>query len=333
MSENTPRRPAPSRPVAKRPSATPPSSDNPEPSASKGNGKKGILIGIVVVLLLINGVQFFLGEQKKKELGTTIATQSDSISQYMAQIETMELRLKDQKAEIEKLGGDVSTLESQIAELEEAKTKLKSSFNWSNNQRKALQKQLDGHKYILSQRDAEIINLKTQVDSLHQTVNQKNVALQEKENVITDLQGNVESLDTKVKNAQVLSAGNFNFIPYKKNGSAFKPIQPFKGKSIAKLYVSFKLMPNAVAMVETKTVYLQIVDSKGNIINVDESGTFSNVDGAEVFYTLKSDEMYQREGTEVNFDFVNSNDYEAGTYNVNIFVEGHLIGKGSFDIK
>ena len=156
MSENTPRRPTPSRPVAKRPSTTPPSSDGGEPSTSKGNGKKGILIGIVVVLLLINGVQFFWGEKQKTELGVTITEQSDSISQYMAQIDGLQADLKTQKEEILKLKGDVSALDAQILELEEAKKKLASSFNWSNNQRRELQKQLDGHKYLLSQRDAEI---------------------------------------------------------------------------------------------------------------------------------------------------------------------------------
>lgn len=341
MSE-APKRPTPGRPAA-RPVAKKPveakkaeakkDSATPTPEGKGGNGKKGILIGIVVVLLIINGVQFFIGEKKKKELNAEIVQRDSSIASMEADIAEMEADLKKQIERIEQLNGDKTSLEQQLAELETKKEELRRSFNWSNSERKKLANQLAGHKTLLLQRDEKIKQLEDRVALLDSTNKEQAATIQSKIDEISSLSVVKEDLEGKVEDAQVLIAGNFEYQPYKKNDKVIKPLQPFKGKSIAKLNIAFKLMPNAVAMVETKTVYLQIMDPKGNIINLDGSGTFETADGAQTYYTLQSDEMYQREGTYVNFEFINSNDYEAGPYSVNVYVEGNLIGKSSFTVK
>ena len=341
MSE-TPKRPTPSRPAARKPADAkkpvekkPSSKDSStKESGSKGNGKKGILIGIVVILLAINGVQFFLGEQKKKELNTTIETKNDELKAYSIQVDSLQQEARKQLEQIKELGGDTTALYAQIKELEEAKEKFRKSAAWSNSQLRTLKSQLNGHKTLLVERDKKIADLENQISLLDSTNKQQLVVIQEKVDAIAALERVEEELNDKVESAQVLTAGSYKFKPYKKNGKSLTKIQPYKGKQIAKLEISFRLMPNAVAPVENKTVYTQVVDPNGNIITLADSQTFETEDGEEIFYTMTSDEMYERAGTTVVYSFENPNDYiteqDENVYQVISYVDGVQIGSSSF---
>ena len=322
----------PTKPTGKKPVAKTAIEDTQE-TKKTGGGKKGLLIGVVIILLLINGAQFFLSQKEKEEHVKEITGKDTDISKYLDEINAIQEKLEEQKAIVLSLGGEITELDVQIASLEEAKEKLRKNNNWNYSQKKRLEKELAGHKMILNLRDDKIKSLEEQVAILDSTSKEQKVVIQTKLDEISNLESIKEDLSDKVKEAQVLTAGSFVFQPYKKKDKVIKPLQPFKGKSIAKLNISFTLMPNAVAMVETKSVYLQVLDNRGSVINVEQSGTFETEEGAEIFYTLTSDEMYQREGTKVSFSFVNSSEYLPGTYTTNVYVEGELIGSENFDIK
>ena len=85
------------------------------------------------------------------------------------------------------------------------------------------------------------------------------------------------------------------------------------------MQISFDLMPNEVANVETKKVYIQIKEPSGSTIyDLSTGGGEFDFEGSSLFYTKKVEVLYERNGKHVVFSFEAPQPYKSGTNTIEI---------------
>jgi hypothetical protein len=98
--------------------------------------------------------------------------------------------------------------------------------------------------------------------------------------------------------------------------------------------VSFNIADNKVAEKGPRNVYVQVLDGNSQpIFDVAKgSGTFM-INGAEQFYTVKQDIIFDNSEQELTFYYEKGSDYASGSHEVRIFVDNYQIGTKTFTVK
>ena len=135
----------------------------PEEEKKKG---KGILIGLIVLLLILNGVQFFLNYKKDKEQETQLTEQASQIismnseaKAQLAKLESLEKELTLAKEKAKKLGLNVEDLEAEIGALKQTKNYYLKNF-MKPSVRKEMNAKISNYEAMLNQQNEEIRQLK-----------------------------------------------------------------------------------------------------------------------------------------------------------------------------
>lgn len=303
-----------------------------------GGGKKALIIILILLLLGGNGYLIYKKVETEKQHIITVENKDAIIAKREFALDSLHTVLKLRYDELAALSGDTASLGQAIRELEKEKIKLKRSTNIAWSKVKNLEKMKNQYEQMLKQQDKELLVLRSTADSLNKFNTTLKETIAEKENEISTLVTEKDELKGQVQLAKILTADKFSFSYLDKKDKLKlwedTGIPTFKSKSVVKIRVDFKLSPNKVALVENKTVYLQIKDPSGNTIYDLSlgSGEF-NFDGRQEYYTLKEDVLYDTRGKQVTFIYEKGSPFLAGNYKVNVYCEDKLIGGDSFAIK
>lgn len=132
------------------------------------------------------------------------------------------------------------------------------------------------------------------------------------------------SLSEKVAIAAQLDATGINLVPLNKKGKEEKTMKKWK-----QLRVDFTIAKNVTAQGGMKTVYVRITTPTGTVLS---AGSFP-YENRNLQYSMKKTVEYDGTATSVS-TFWNVNEvYTAGTFRVDIFCDGHMIGNKSFTLK
>lgn len=136
-----------------------------------------------------------------------------------------------------------------------------------------------------------------------------------------------DSLHEKVTIASKLDAVNVRVVPLRNNGKVAKKI-----KQINKLEISFSIAKNVTASTGEKYVYARIRKPDGDILFKSESNVFPFEDGNIVYSCSKIIEFAGEEISDVKMYWDVDEYLYPGDYEVEIFADNYLIGKGSFSL-
>jgi hypothetical protein len=115
-----------------------------------------------------------------------------------------------------------------------------------------------------------------------------------------------------------------------KQKSSGKQIETDKAGRADKLKVSFLIAENQIAKTGAREYYVQIIDSKSNILG--EKKTIPTGDKT-LTYSFVSTVKYENKTVQVNEE-VSGKDFAKGTYFVNVFDKNaELVSKTSFELK
>jgi DNA repair exonuclease SbcCD ATPase subunit len=196
--------------------------------------------------------------------------------------------------------GDVSKYRSQYAKLE--------------SNMKGLIAENEGLK-------KENVTLTTQRDS---TV----VVLGETKKNVEALTGQNEELAKVVEKGSKLSVLNTK-------GSAFivrnsgKQIETEKAGRANVLRINFTIAENQIAKSGDKSYYVQVIDSKSNVLGDKQTASFGE---KSLTYSFIANVKYENKTVQVAQDLPGK-DFAKGTYFVNIFDQDQLVSKTSFTLK
>jgi cell division protein ZapB len=302
---------------------------NPSIQPKKSSNKSSVIIALLLIIVLVQSVKIYLDYKEKVEVKEELATTSEDLATTMQRLNDVKLELDQKIAEIAKLGGDVTELEKAKAEV---MAELKRSNTRSTKAIKELKDRLAGYEELLVLKDDEITKLK----SVNKELFSENKNLKTTQNVLNDslnrVTKNKDELATKVAIASQLKAENIALVSVNSKGKEKEP--PFRKKQLEQIKVQFSIAENKVAPVEGKKILIRVIDENGQPIfdTTKGSGTFL-LNGKEEFYTAAQEILFDNTGQKLIFTYDKGSEYTAGTYLVEVYTDGYLMGKTQFEVK
>lgn len=304
-----------------------------ETNQSGTAGMKKIFVAAMIAMLLINGVTlyFLFNEKQEKQV---VTEQKTSLEQ---DFKTVSDTLDAKKADIDQLRGRNASLDKLISEKEGMIDQEKKDLADAYAKNTLTMGELDKARRMIATYEVSIASLQNEVAQYKE---QTKALTSEKEQLSTDLNCEKETTAqlTDVNNglSQKVEAGSFLQIPkveveavkVKHNG---QEVAVEKAKAAENLKVSFETGVNKVIDPGKVSFYVRIVNPRGETLAINEkgSGTITNADnGKPVEYTKKADINYNQANKKVVV-YWNRNINDPGTYRVEIYQAGKVIGKGA----
>ncbi|MGV3585647.1 MAG: hypothetical protein ACO1OF_01490 [Adhaeribacter sp.] len=311
-----------------------------ESNPERDNNRKLLVVGLIVVLLTINGILFYMQHQKTQkveEQEEVIRVKNSELENQIKVYEALKADFERQSEELQAMGLSNDSLEAKITQINADLIKLqgfrKTSFSLAD-QRKYRDRAANLENQ-LKKKDQEIAKLKEDNEVLFG----ENTTLKTTQTQLTDtistLKTNNQELTEKVALASRLEAQNIQVNIINNRGKEKDDnADEFKAKRVDKIRISFNLGKNEVAAKETKEILMRLIEPDGSALyNLSTgSGTFM-LNGEETFYTAKRDIVFDNSQQAVSFVYSKGAEYKRGLHTIEIYADGYQIGKSTFTLK
>jgi len=298
----------------------------------KKNNKLGLIIAFLAILVIIQGVKWYLDHQKKNELKTELANRDVELEETYNKLESVSNELQLKIEEISKLGGDVEELRIAKEELEAERDKLQESSDVGWARLYQIRDKVEGYETLLREKEAEIQRLR----AVNEELLSENTDLKVTQNMLSDsiqeLAVTSEKLGERVAMASTLKAENIKISAVNKRGRERE--DEFRNRQMESLKVGFNLAENNVAPIEGKDIRIRIIEPEGNVVFdvARGSGTFM-ISGREEFYTASQAILFDNTKQQITFLYEKGSEYGVGDHLVEIYADEDLIGSKSFSVK
>lgn len=284
------------------------------------SGLKAV-IAVLAVLLVGSLVYIFKissDTEKVQTVLTTTETEKESVMKDLEQLKaTYDAAIAENTSMSDELIQERDKVVNLMAEVKKSKgdvSAFKNQINLLQNKMKAMMAENEGLK---NQNKV----LKTQRDSTA-------VILTESKKYNEALVGQNDELAKVVEKGAKLTVLNIQSSAYKVRSSG-KEIETEKARRTNMLKISFTIAGNQIAQSGDKTYYVQVIDSKNNVLGEKKNISF---DGKDLTYSFTSTVKYENKTVQVS-ENLPGKDFAPGTYYVNIFDKGDLVSKSSFTLK
>lgn len=290
------------------------------------NKKKNIIIisGGILLLLLLAGVSSLLFLEKKAN--------HELVQEFELEKEDLENQYTTFAKQYDELKLTVSNDSlSSLLEKEQLKTQrlleeLRTVKSSNAREIRRLRNELATLRKVM-------IGYINQIDSLNRlTAEQKAIIadVTEKYNVasatISNLSKEKKALNQKVTLAAQLDATGINVTPLNKRNKETK-----RTKNIVRLKIDFTITKNITAETGERTLYVRIMKPDNDVLSKNSSDVFP-YENRELRYSIKKYIEYDGEEQPVTVYWDVEEFLYAGTYRVDIFADGNLIGNQSFTL-
>ncbi len=141
---------------------------------------------------------------------------------------------------------------------------------------------------------------------------------------------NVELLE-KVGEGAKLQVNSVKVLPMRERSNG-KLVSTSRGKRTDALRISFTIAENALANNGEENALIQVINPKGEIINVKGEETLEN--GDVISYTDKTTVEYNKANIDViSLIEVDRKQMSKGIYNTKVFLNGRMVGYAVFTLK
>lgn len=287
----------------------------------QNNSSLKAIIAVLAVLLVGSLVYIFKmssdAEVVKSELTTTL-TEKESVMKDLQTLKTTyDAAIAENTSMSEELIQERDKIVALMDELNQSKgdvSKFKTQLSALQNKMKALMTENEGLKIanekVTAQRDSTV------------------VVLGESKKFNEVLVGQNEELSKTVEKGTKLTILNTKTSAYKLRSSG-KQIETDKASRADILKISFTIAENQIAKSGDKTYYVQVIDSKNNVLGEKQTETFGE---NTLTYSFATTVAYENKTVNVSEDLPGKN-FEKGTYFINIFDKDVLVSKTSFTLR
>jgi predicted nucleic acid-binding Zn-ribbon protein len=288
--------------------------------------KKSIIITVCIVLLLaaVGVVGYMLMREKKanyalnQEFQLEKSDLEDEYSRFNKQYDEIKVTVKNDSLS--------TLLDKEQMKTQRLLEELKSVKSTNATEIRRLRRELATLRRVM-------VGYINQIDSLNQlTTKQKQqiADISQKYSVasqqISSLSEEKRNLTQKVTLAAQLDASNVWVEAKNKRGKNAKKV-----KDVVKLAIGFNIVKNITAEPGNRTLYIRIVKPDNEVLT-EGGGTFS-YENRQLPYSIQKTVEYRGEEMPVTVYWDVKEFLYAGTYRVDIFAGGSLIGSTSFVLK
>lgn len=281
---------------------------------------------ILILALLLLGSLFYIFKlttdtQNLETKVTAVTTEKDNVIKDLQAL----------KATYDAAIAENTSMSDELIAEREKVVQLMAQLEKSKGDASALRKYKDQYKALEAKMKTlmvEVETLKGENQKLAKNLDSTAVVLQDSKNYNQVLVGQNEQLSKTVEKASKLSVLNLKTAAYKQKSSG-KQIETDKASRADILKISFTIAENAVAKSGDKNYYVQIIDSKSNVLGDKETVTFGS---QSLTYSFIAKVKYENKTVDVSQDLPGKS-FEKGTYFVNIFDKGELVSKSSFTLR
>lgn len=284
-----------------------------------------LIVAIIVLVLILAGSGYYIYHQKQQmnDLVETFDLEKESLED---EFNELSLQYEGYKFSV---GNDslIALLSTEQAKVQRLLEELRTVKATNAKEISRLKKELETLRKVMR-------NYVIQIDSLNRENEQlkvENKKAVEKYNRVSSqaatLKKEKERLTERVTLASRLDATNISVTPVNSRGKLAKRI-----KRMQQFVVNFTIAKNITAPVGEKDIYVRIMKPDDDILVKNRTDLFL-FEGKEINYSMKK--MIEYEGEEIPVTlYWNIEEFlSPGTYRVEIFADGNLIGKKSFNLE
>ncbi len=290
------------------------------------NNNSSLKIVILVLLLLLLGSVYY--NIKLSSEASALITEVKSVK---TEKETVMNDLRALKDSYDKAIAENTTMSDELIAEREKVVGLMAQLEKSKVNALALSKYKEQFLALQTKMNSmlkEVDVLKKQNQTLKTNLDSTNVVLTDSKNYNQVLVGQNEELSKTVEKGSKLSILNLKTATFKLRSSG-KKIETDKASRVDVLKVSFTIAENSIAKSGDKTYYVQIIDSKNNVLGDKVTVNFGD---KSLTYSFTAGVKYENKTVDVVHELPGK-DFAAGTYYVNLFDKNQLVTKSSFTLR
>lgn len=285
------------------------------------NSSLKAVIAVLAILLVGSLVYIFKmtsdSDVVKNELTTTL-TEKESV---MKDLQELKATYDAAIAENTSMSDELIQERDKVVGLMDDLNKTKGDVSKFRSQVQAMQGKM---KVLVAEND----ELKKQNGVLTVQRDSTIVVLGESKKFNEVLVGQNEELAKTVEKGSKLSILNTKTAAYKLRSSG-KQIETDKASRADVLKISFTIAENQIAKSGDKTYYVQVIDSKNNVLGDKKTESFGD---KSLTYSFVTKVQYENKTVNVSEDLPGKN-FEKGTYFINVFDNDELVSKSSFSLR
>ena len=290
---------------------------------NKSSNSKILIIALTVLLFALIGYTFYNNNDHKE----AIKFLQDEKEQIIGNLTAMEEKYDVAIAENTSLSDSLTMEKEKIALLKDSVQNLK----------KVNSDVLRRYRNQLATLEKNNERLLDQVDSL---MFANNILTEEKDSINSQLEIQTSYNDTlvaqnmelarKVEIGEAINDENVNVTAMKMRSNG-KYTETNKAQKTDAIKVEFRLIENEIAEPGDKEAYIVLKNPAGQVINA--KGTFEVEDGGEKKYTDQTVVNYSNSDLDVVMLVERKGEkYEKGTYPIEVYVEGKLVGSANLEL-
>ncbi|ALJ00348.1 hypothetical protein [Rufibacter tibetensis] len=306
----------------------------------KDSNRKLLVVGLIIVLLSINGILIYMQQQKSQEneeQKEIIKVKNTELENQIKVYETLKADYERQSSELSAMGLTNDSLETRIAainaDLAQLRSFRNSSFTVADQRR--FQQRAQNLELALRKKDEEVAKLQENNEELFTEVKGLKTTQNKLSDSITSLATNNKELEEKINLASKLDAQNISVTIINTKGKEKEDEEEeYKAKQVDRIKLTFRLGKNEVAPKENKEILMRLIEPDGSALYnlATGSGTFE-FEGKEQFYTAKRDIIFDNTQQQVSFIYSKGTPFKTGKHLIEIYSDGFLIGTTSFMLK
>ena len=298
--------------------------ETPNQDSKKGRGTLWIIL--LLLSLIVNVVQW-------RNHTTEITAYEQKVDTLYVERTNFEKELVDTRTELNKYQGISSNLDSL---LREANAKVDEQEKAMRGLRREAKNDADLNAKMKEQLTA-LQGLRDEylgrIDSLLILTKQLQ---SDKEQLTGTVEHLSKNLETTVSTASMLKSEYLKTKSYKRKSSG-KYVETAMAKRTNKLEVCFDVLDNKIAKTGDRAVYLKITEPGGKPVGNKSAGSssFKTASGEEVMYAATATINYTgaKQNVCLNYEEKEDKMFPAGTYLIEIYIDGNLSGATSYVMK
>lgn len=296
-------------------------------SPSKQDNTKKILIVLLLISFGVN-IYFLFRTNNQSAEKERILVQVDSLAGIKKMLDD---DIQNINFELDQFKGKNIQLDSLLAkankEISEKQSKIQKLMR-ENGDIKLLQRQLEELRMIRDQYRVQIDQLIAENKEL------KNLNLDLSQRV-DNLAKEKTNLAEKVETASVLKAEAFNIKTYREKSKGSLS-ETDRAKKVTRVTATLTFGENNVAPKGERSVVFRLIGPNGMVMAdpAGGSGSFTSKEtGRNQEYTLRKVVDYNNNREDVKFEYNQLDDFKAGLYIAEIYLDGKMMASNKFTLK